>query len=91
AFYIHTSTVAHYYLAKTNKIKESFTKGFTVAYGKLHLFILPYSFILLTYFILSKIITYIPLGTFGSAANFVLLIVIMSIGRAYLKNVLDGV
>jgi hypothetical protein len=87
--YIHTSTVAHYYLTKTNKVKESFMKAFAIAYGKLHLFILPYSFILLVYFILSKIITYIPLGNFSSTANLVILLLIMNVGRAYLKNVLD--
>lgn len=91
AFYIHTSTIAHYYLAKTNRIKDSFAKGFTISFGKLHLFILPYSFILLAYFILSKVITYIPLGTFEAVVNFIVLIAIMNIGRAYLKNVLDDV
>ena len=89
--YTHTSTVAHYHLAKTNKIKETFAKSFSIAYGKLHLFILPYSFILLIYFILSKAILYIPLGSFASTANLILLLLIMNMGRAYLKNVMDEI
>lgn len=87
ANYFHLTSTAHFYLAKNESLKNSFSKAFSIGYGRIHLFILPYALLTLIYYIISSLLYFIPSGIFAGVVNFVFFLAIVGFARMHLSNI----
>ncbi len=58
--YLHLTTIVHYVYVSKRSIKKAISAAFTVGFGRIHRFIVPYAFLFLGYFILLNLYLFVP-------------------------------
>lgn len=93
--YFHTTTIVHFFIAKTLEIKPSIANAFSVGFGSIHHFIIPYAFAFIIYFILLQPFSYAtfmyPSIKQVSVASFVFVIFYMAWFKIYLAGVIGEI
>ena len=88
AFYLHMTTIAQTTFTVKNTIKEAFNAVIMTGIGKIHYFILPYSFSAVIYWLLTRILQFIPTQT---TAIIVAAMLIALFYLAWLRNYVKDV
>lgn len=90
--YFHTTTIVHFSITKTMEIKSSIAKAFTIGFGNIHYFLVPYAFAFIIYFIIFQIFSYAQFlisSKMTLALSFAFVLFYLAWFKSYLAKVVE--